>query len=86
MAISKRASTLAIAQGKVLYLKDLESFKNDSPSDQFVAIKRDAKLTSVAVSGDGLSVATGDEFGKIYHITNPKGAITLIIQTLHWHS
>lgn len=79
MALSKRASTLAITQGKVLYLKDLESLKNNVEAEKFVTIKRDAKLTCVAVSGDGLSVAAGDEFGKIYHITNPKGSITLII-------
>jgi len=30
MAISKRASTLAITQGKVLYLKDLSALKNDT--------------------------------------------------------
>jgi len=31
-----------------------------------VTIKREAKLTVLAVSDCGLSVAAGDEFGKIY--------------------
>jgi len=43
-------------------------------------------LVAVAVSDDGLSVAVADESGKIYHVTNPQGSSTLIIQTLHWHA
>lgn len=40
----------------------------------------------MAVSDDGLSVACGDEVGKIYYVTNPKGSSSLIVQTFHWHS
>ena len=72
------------ARGEKVWYSELTGIKQplkleDVAADKFVTIKRDAKLTCVAVSGDGLSVAAGDEFGKIYHITNPKGSITLII-------
>jgi len=51
-----------------------------------VQIRRDCKLVATAVTDDGLSVAVGDESGKIYYITNPQGSSTLIIQTFHWHA
>jgi hypothetical protein len=46
---------------------------------EFVQIKRDCKLVAIAVSEDGLSVAVGDESGKIYNVTNPQGSSSLII-------
>ena len=81
MALSRRAETLAFTQGKIVYLKDLSG-----SSVEFVQIKRDCKLVALAVSDDGLAVATGDEAGKIYHVTNPHGSASLIVQTLHWHA
>jgi hypothetical protein len=68
-----------------LYLKDIGTLKTGSETE-FVQIRRDCKLTSLTVSDDGLSAAIGDESGKIYNITNPKGSSSLIIQTLHWHA
>ena len=70
IAVSKRADTLAFCQGKILYLKDIGALKSGTVSD-FVQIRRDCKLVCLAVSDDGLSVAAGDESGKIYNITNP---------------
>jgi hypothetical protein len=75
IAVSARMGTLAICQGKNLYLKDISG---DCNSD-FVTIKRDATLTACAVSHDGLSVAIGDEYGKIYHVSNPEGSSNLVI-------
>lgn len=66
LALSRRAETLAFTQGKIIYLKDLTNLKQD-----FVQIKRDCKLCALAVSDDGLSVAAGDQSGKIYYVTNP---------------
>ena len=66
MGLSRRADTLAFTQGKIIYLKDLQNLQQD-----FVQIKRDCKLCALAVSDDGLSVAAGDESGKIYYVTNP---------------
>ena len=52
----------------------------------FVQVRRDCRLSALAVSDDGLSVAAGDEAGKIYYVTNPKGSASLIVQTFHWHA
>jgi len=68
-ALSRRADTLAFTQGKILYLKNLSTLK--TAETEFVQIKRDCKLCVLAVSDDGLSVATGDEYGKIYYVSNP---------------
>lgn len=67
-ALSRRADTLAFTQGKVIYLKDLSTLKTNA---DFVQVKRDMKLCALAVSDDGLSVAAGDDSGKIYYVTNP---------------
>ena len=85
LSLSRRADTLAFTQGKILYLKNIADLKRGVSGD-FVQIRRDCKLVATAVTDDGLSVATGDESGKIYYITNPQGSSTLIIQTLHWHA
>jgi len=66
-------------------LKDIGALKTATVTD-FVQIRRDCKLTCLTVSDDGLSAAIGDESGKIYNITNPKGSASLIVQTLHWHA
>ena len=85
LSLSRRADTLAFTQGKILYLKNIADLKKGVTGD-LVQIRRDCKLVATAVTDDGLSVATGDESGKIYYITNPQGSSTLIIQTLHWHA
>jgi hypothetical protein len=78
LSVSRRADTLAFTQGKILYLKNIADLKKGVSGD-FVQIRRDCKLVATAVTDDGLSVATGDESGKIYYITNPQGSSTLII-------
>lgn len=83
MAVSRSASTLAFTQGQVIYMKDLGSL---GVQHGFVQIRRDSRLTAVAVSDDGLTVASGDEVGKIYYVSNPQGSSSLIVQTFHWHA
>jgi NET1-associated nuclear protein 1 (U3 small nucleolar RNA-associated protein 17) len=53
-------------------------------SEKFRTILREARLSCIAVSNDGKSVAVGDDFGKIYHVLMDKKK--LIVQTLHWHA
>jgi hypothetical protein len=76
MAVSRSASTLAFTQGQVIYMKDLGSL---GVQHGFVQIRRDSRLTAVAVSDDGLTVASGDEVGKIYYVSNPQGSSSLIV-------
>ena len=78
---------LAYTQGKNLTIVDLSQVS--TKKDISFVIRREAKLTALALKDDGTSVAVGDEAGKIYHIMNinsGKGNDNRVIQTLHWHA
>lgn len=79
--MSNDSEILTYTQYKSVNLVDLSS---SVESEKFRTILREARLTCVAVSNDGHSVAVGDEFGKIYHILIEKQK--LAIQTFHWHA
>jgi hypothetical protein len=91
MAVAKGegADLVAYIAYKSLHLVDLSNIR-ELKAVNTRSIKREARLTAIAVKNDGQSVAVGDEFGKIYHIlvdssTTEQGK-RLVVQTLHWHA
>ena len=80
--------SLAYTQGKNVTIVDLSQALSQK-KDKSIVIRREAKLTALAIKDDGTAIAIGDETGKIYHLLNinsSRGNDNYVIQTLHWHA